>query len=84
MSDEDRRSIDNLILLCRNHHGAIDSDPKKYTVAKIKRIRLEHERRFSEVGDTLKRWVEESFFDNTKIYQVSIRFELPPPFRFEG
>jgi len=69
MSNEDRRQVDNLMLLCAVHHAAIDGDPDNYTVSKLKKIKKEHEDRFSEVGDTLKRWFEESYVDNTTLIQ---------------
>ena len=39
MSNEERRQQDNLMLLCAAHHPAIDGDPDKYTVSKLKEIK---------------------------------------------
>lgn len=66
MTDEALRSADNLILLCRNHHTTVDSDTKKYTVAKLKAMKAAHEKKFAEVGDTLRRSMEFEFKDETQ------------------
>jgi hypothetical protein len=71
MTNEQRRSLDNLVLLCATHHVAIDGSPSTYTVAKLKQIKKLHEKRFSEIGDTLKRWFEESYVDNTTLLHES-------------
>jgi hypothetical protein len=43
--DEYRRSFDNLILLCPNHHKVTD-DVQKYTVAVLKDMKYQHETKF--------------------------------------
>ena len=45
-NDEERRSLENLILLCPNHHRKIDSDPS-FTVDSLKKMKLEHQNRVS-------------------------------------
>jgi HNH endonuclease len=40
----EQHSLDNLILLCGNHHKVIDSDTKNYTVESLKYIRANHEK----------------------------------------
>lgn len=42
-TDQDRNSFDNLILLCPNHHSIIDSDIESYTVARLLKMKKEHE-----------------------------------------
>jgi hypothetical protein len=44
-NNEERRNLDNLILLCPNHHRRIDTDPS-YTVDSLKKMKLEHQNRF--------------------------------------
>lgn len=44
-SEEDRHSFGNLILLCRNHHREVDSDPKLYTIERLTEMKLAHEDR---------------------------------------
>ena len=43
MTNEERNSIENLILLCPTCHTIIDSDVKEYTVSKLKEIKMDHE-----------------------------------------
>ena len=43
MTDEERNSVNNIILLCPTCHEIIDRDPEKYTVSKLKEIKKEHE-----------------------------------------
>lgn len=38
-----RNTYDNLILLCRNHHGEVDQNIAKYTVALLHTIKNDHE-----------------------------------------
>ncbi len=42
-SEEDRHAFNNLILLCRNHHKVIDSEPDLYTVDALAEMKLIHE-----------------------------------------
>jgi hypothetical protein len=72
MTNEQRRQADNLMLLCAVHHAAIDGSPGDYTKVKLNKIKREHEQRFSEVGDTLKRWFEDSYVDNTTLIQETV------------
>lgn len=46
-TEEDRRSIDNLLFLCHRHHVETD-DIKIYTVEKLKKIKQDHEDNFRE------------------------------------
>lgn len=39
---------DNLVLLCRNDHRLVDEQPEAYPVARLRRIKAEHERWVSE------------------------------------
>ena len=43
-TDNQRHAYDNLILLCRNHHKIVDSEPEKYTVELLKEFKEMHER----------------------------------------
>ena len=43
LTEEERNSIDNLILLCKNHHAIVDSQPEVYTAEQLKRWKSEHE-----------------------------------------
>lgn len=43
MSDEERRDISNIIILCNNCHTIIDSDIDSYSVEFLKKMKDEHE-----------------------------------------
>lgn len=57
MTAEERDFYDNLLLLCRNHHGEIDRQPETWPVERLKQIKSTHEK-----------WVRESLtgFDERK------------------
>ena len=44
-SNEDRRSYNNLMILCHAHHRRIDSDPDTYTVERLNQMKAKHELR---------------------------------------
>lgn len=48
MTNEDRRSYDNLMLMCYKHH-IVTNDVEEYPVAKLKQMKREHEANFSGV-----------------------------------
>ncbi|MCJ2187885.1 hypothetical protein [Novosphingobium beihaiensis] len=54
MTNEERRSYENLILLCGDHHTIIDDNPNKYTIEKLRRLKNDHEKARSAVANTLK------------------------------
>jgi len=41
--EEERRSYNNLLLLCHAHHRRIDSNVETYTVARLRQLKAEHE-----------------------------------------
>lgn len=43
ISDDEVIGIDNLLLLCRNHHAKVDQNEAKYTVEVLKKMKHEHE-----------------------------------------
>lgn len=48
MTNEERRAFDNLMLMCYEHH-AVTNDAAKYPVSELKRMKREHEDKFSSV-----------------------------------
>ncbi|GHC99895.1 hypothetical protein GCM10019060_33000 [Novosphingobium pokkalii] len=54
MSNEERRSYDNLLLLCGDHHTVIDDDEGCYSVAQLRLMKQRHEARHSERPGTLQ------------------------------
>jgi len=47
----DRHGYDNLILLCANHHTVVDDDPEAFTVERLSKMKVEHERRDATLSD---------------------------------
>lgn len=45
-TDEECRGVDNLILLCRNHHGIVDDDVERFPVEALVEMKEAHEARF--------------------------------------
>lgn len=43
LTTKELNSIDNLILLCKNHHAVVDSQPEVYTAEQLKKWKFEHE-----------------------------------------
>lgn len=48
MTNEERRAFDNLMLMCYEHH-IVTNDVVKYPVAMLKRMKKEHEDKFSSI-----------------------------------
>lgn len=48
-SDEERRSSDNLMFMCHRHHKETD-DEKIYTTEKLKKMKYNHELKYTEFG----------------------------------
>ncbi|RYG35790.1 MAG: hypothetical protein EON93_06065 [Burkholderiales bacterium] len=72
MTNEDRRKATNLMLMCKIHHKIIDSQPAKFSLAKLRDMKKAHEARFKEIGQTLQQRFVEQFADNTDEVQVSL------------
>jgi hypothetical protein len=43
---------DNLILLCATHHKVVDDDEEAYTVARLRRMKAEHEAQATPIAET--------------------------------
>ena len=44
MTDEERRNVNNLVVLCRIHHAKVDKNPGKFTVSCLQKIKANHEK----------------------------------------
>lgn len=53
MSNEKRRSADNLMLMCHEHHVVTD-DVDSYDVARLTQMKQEHEERFSRIPEAIR------------------------------
>ena len=47
MSDAQRASHVNLLLLCRDHHAIVDAQPRTYSVQVLRQIKTDHEARMA-------------------------------------
>ena len=63
--NEQRRSFENLILLCHAHHKITD-DVHEYTVKRMKEIKLQHESKFTDIVST----IQHSFQDHTEYSKI--------------
>ncbi|UWZ85253.1 hypothetical protein [Occallatibacter riparius] len=52
MTDEERRSFDNLLLLCHRHH-VVTNNVHKFSVSKLKEMKAAHERKFSQIEEKM-------------------------------
>jgi hypothetical protein len=75
MTNEERRAASNLMLMCYEHH-VVTNDVKKFTVAKLRRMKRDHERRFAApdraIMQELKDWTLAS--EPTRVENLS-RYE---------
>ncbi|MGG1594180.1 hypothetical protein [Terribacillus saccharophilus] len=68
MTNKERSSYDNLLLLCYEHHITTD-DVKKYPVTKMKEIKETHERKYKQLLDSFIRDVTK---ENQIIYPKTL------------
>jgi len=68
MTNDERRAISNLVLLCAGHHSLVDAkkNAAKWTVAALRKIKADHEAKFRGVDATLQKSFEKGFVDNTE------------------
>ncbi|MCQ1766099.1 hypothetical protein NOJ28_11185 [Neorhizobium galegae] len=66
-SNEERRALSNLILLCANHHLIVDSKlhEAEWTLSKVKKMKADHEARFQAIEGLLEQSFESRFVDST-------------------
>jgi|JI8StandDraft_1071087.scaffolds.fasta_scaffold58141_2 hypothetical protein len=69
MSNEDRRSFENLMLMCYEHH-VITNDIDKYTVGILKEMKKKHEDKFSGIIQRIQNSVVD--YGKVETYQKSI------------
>jgi|AntDeeMinimDraft_4_1070355.scaffolds.fasta_scaffold03948_1 uncharacterized Zn finger protein (UPF0148 family) len=63
MTPEQKRSPENLILLCKICHEIVDAEEEKYPAKILEKWKSDRERVFSEIGDTLKKSYLEQITD---------------------
>ena len=58
MTNEQRRSFENLVLMCYKHHKITD-DETTYPVSKLQKIKAEHEAKFSDPALAMTRVLQD-------------------------
>lgn len=75
LTEEELKSIDNLILLCPNHHRVVDRQPETYTAELLKQWKEEHEAKVKSQHpaglDIIRELVDEKIKDETDILRKS-------------
>jgi hypothetical protein len=66
-TNEQRRALSNLVLICANHHLQIDSKrhEKDWPRNKVRKLKADHEVRFSAIPGSLEQRFEHQFVDST-------------------
>lgn len=67
-TNEQRRQIENLVLICANHHLQIDSSryEKVWTLKKVRKLKADHEAKFQAIEGMLEQGFETQFIDSTE------------------
>jgi hypothetical protein len=71
MTDEERRSFDNLLLLCHRHHVVTDN-VEKYPVAKLKEMKAVHERKYSQIEEKMSATIADQSLESETTDPVSL------------
>ena len=72
MTDEDRKSTKNLIVLCYRHHVNIDSDTDLYTVKCLQDMKYNHESKFIEQSFMISDQVIDRIFKEQRSFEHEI------------
>ena len=66
-TNEQRRALANLVLICAGHHAQIDSKKheSKWTVQKLRKMKANHEGKFKGLDNSLVQAYEKSYADST-------------------
>lgn len=66
-TNEQRRALSNLVLICANHHLQIDSKKheRDWPLAKVKKLKAEHESKFKAIPGSLEQRFNSQFSDST-------------------
>ena len=78
LTEDELNSIDNLILLCPNHHRVVDRQPETYTAELLKQWKEEHEAKVNKQRpaglDIIREIVDQKIKDEIDILRKSRRF----------
>ena len=83
MSDQDRRAVRNLMVLCHQHHVEIDSDVETYTPKSLRAMKRDHEALFADSLFTIHDDILRRIQEETSRYWIGVerinRLEHPVP-----
>lgn len=67
MTNEARRHVSNLVMMCGDHHTQVDSKryEDKYTLPVVTKIKNDHEAKFRTIGDALEKAFDHEYTDST-------------------
>jgi hypothetical protein len=73
-TNDERRSLSNLVLICAGHHAQIDSKQyeKRWTVAAVRKIKRDHEKKFQGLDGSLQQAFQNSFVDPTDALNLTV------------
>lgn len=71
MTDEERRSFENLLLLCHRHHVVTDN-VEKYPVEKLKEMKAVHERKYSQIEEKMSATIADQSLESETTDAVSL------------
>lgn len=69
-TNEDRRSFDNLMLMCYKHHR-VTNDTDEYTVKKLKKMKKDHEKKFSDAASRIQESISDLTASNVATYTTN-------------
>lgn len=98
LKKDQRNNYNNLILLCKVHHKLIDDQENKYTVSKLKKMKVNHEKWVKETlnfdlmkqkddeyySKLIEKWEKLSDLDNWHIWTSSILSSGQPTLNVEA
>jgi len=82
LTEEQRRSADNLVLFCSTCHTLVDREATKYTVQVLTKWKKDREARFAAVGDSLRQRYLQAIADEAELTDLSIPRSLRSYIKF--
>ena len=76
LTEEELNSPDNLILLCRNHHGLVDSQHKTYPAEMLREWKQEHEAKMKKRLSEDRESVRPDIFDHRRFPKALVDGEI--------
>ena len=72
MTEEERCSLENLIVLCPNHHRRIDRKPALYDVECLKKMKSDHESQFTDISFQISNAALQKIFEDQLRFQREV------------